>query len=697
MYSVFVQALTRLCRKKTVSEQQFERFGKYLLLEKIATGGMAEVFLARSNGTGGIAKFFAIKRILPQYAEVQEFIDMFKDEAKIAVNLNHSNIVSIHEFGVQNKQFYLVMDYVEGRNLRQILNKMKKSSAQFSIDQIVYMVKEVAAGLDHAHRCLDANTGKPLNITHRDMSPQNIMVSFEGELKVVDFGIAKAESQLENTRAGTLKGKFGYMSPEQAEGQPIDLRTDIFSLGIVLWELLANDRLFTANNELNTLRKIRDCQIPSLRKINPNIHPELERIAQKALARDRNLRYQTAAAFHRDLNRFLNRQYPDFSPHDFSVFIKSIFAEDIMSIRKRLVEYSKIGGSDSAQVDDRTVVTDTQTNSLVLTQTGPQGLSLNEQAVNKPAAPAIPSQESGSKVILDEALLTKESQRKIDVKPQVEYQLEDSESSYHRNTQSRISRYSQVRYQLPKDENPSVRVSTLVIFVVAVIAFYSYLVKYHTATMASVIHATQPVLGPLHAALGVSGSIDRASLAQQRARTAQAQAPASVPEAAPVQPVPAPQPEVAPENATTFAVVSSQPSGAAIYIDGRDTGMITPSRVNIPTGRAFQFQLKRLGYRDFVKNDMTVQQMGSHFTATLREVDYAYLDIDVIPPKNAKLLINGTVAGDRAPYRNVAIPANAQTRIRVEDNSGSWDETIIQLGKNQRKRIILNLHTRMAN
>ena len=212
------------------------------------------------------------------------------------------------------------------------------------------------------------------------MSPQNVMVSFEGEVKIVDFGIAKAESQLENTRAGTLKGKFGYMSPEQADGQPIDLRTDIFSLGICLWELLANDRLFSANNEPQHAEKDSwDCQIPSLRKINPNIHAEIERIAQKALARDRNLRYQTAAAFHRDLNRFLNRQYPDFSPQDFSVFIKSIFAEDIMNLRKRLVDYSRINAADNGQQEEKTNVTQTQTNSFVATDSMKEAVEVGQQ------------------------------------------------------------------------------------------------------------------------------------------------------------------------------------------------------------------------------------------------------------------------------------------------------------------------------
>jgi serine/threonine protein kinase len=321
--------------------QNFERFGKYILLEKLQTGGMAEIYLARRPGAKGVSKFLAIKRILPQFSEQQEFIDMFQDEAKIAINLNHANIVSIHEFGIEQNQLFLAMDYVEGKNLRQILQKLKKSGVAFTTEQIIYIIKEVAHGLDHAHRCIDSNTGKPLNIIHRDMSPQNIMISYEGEVKIVDFGIAKAETQLDNTRAGTLKGKFGYMSPEQADGGQLDSRTDVFALGIILWELLANDRLFVANNEINTLRKVKECQVPSLRKVNPNISQELERIVSKALAKDRNLRYQTAAAFHRELNRFLNKTYPDFSPHDFAVYMKTLFQPEIIEARKKMVEYSK--------------------------------------------------------------------------------------------------------------------------------------------------------------------------------------------------------------------------------------------------------------------------------------------------------------------------------------------------------------------
>jgi serine/threonine-protein kinase len=319
-----------------------ERFGKYLLLEKLASGGMAEVFLAKIMAHTGISKFIAIKRILPQFSENPQFNDMFREEAKIAVNLNHSNIVSIYDFGFENNQLFLVMEFVEGQNLRQVLNHLKKEGKELSLDQIVYIIKEVAAGLDHAHRCLDGASGKPLNITHRDMSPQNVMVSFEGEIKIVDFGIAKAETQLEQTQAGTIKGKFGYMSPEQAEGLAVDPRTDIFSLGIILWEMIAKDRLFLGHNEAATIKKVKDCVIPSLRKLNLDVPAELERICLKALAKDRALRYQTAAAMSRDLNVFLNKHYPEFSAQDFSRFMKSAYHRMYIENRKKLAEYAKI-------------------------------------------------------------------------------------------------------------------------------------------------------------------------------------------------------------------------------------------------------------------------------------------------------------------------------------------------------------------
>ena len=729
----------------------YESFGKYILLEKLATGGMAEVFLARGTGTAGIGKFFAIKRILPQYADSPEFIDMFKDEAKIAINLSHSNIVSIHEFGVEKGQFFLVMDYVEGRNLRQVLNKMKKSALQFSMDQIVFCIKEVAAGLDHAHRCIDGSTGKPLNITHRDMSPQNVMLSFEGEVKIVDFGIAKAESQIETTRAGTLKGKFGYMSPEQAEGQPVDLRTDIFSLGIVAWELLANDRLFVANNEINTLRKIRDCQIPSLRKINPNIHTELERIVQKALARDRNLRYQIGAALHRDLNRFLNRQYPDFSPQDFSVFIKSVFADEILSLRKRLVEYAKVNLTVNLNIstedfNQRSNLISGQTNSLVISSSS-SGAKLNEMVsgkdslsgksiapdtnsgvVVKPDTASISANPTDSKIstqtkehtvppepksgtatgsILDEGALLAEAQREVSIRPKVPVKLETEEVTSPSIPSQTRSMNRHVPRPPPKQKKPA-RMFTFMVFIVLCISLYSYLAKYMTAMMMPVIAVTDSYIHPLHVWIGVDPHTTESSSSEPKQNVTAQPLPPDPPVAAnpPAQPPQVAQPsvETAPTPAppppsrndpqlsgTTGVVVTSNPSGAEILINDKSTGMVTPSRVQVPRGK-FDITIRKPGYQDQSWKEVTRDELGHKLLANLVKVNLAYVDIDVFPPQEAIITVNGKrLPPQNGPIRQMAVPANQPVKIRAETRT-AFDEITVNLPVDKRQQIQLNPH-----
>lgn len=707
---------------------QFETFGKYVLLEKLATGGMAEVFLARGSGAGGIGKFFAIKRILPQYVDSPEFIEMFKDEAKIAINLSHSNIVSIHEFGVEKGQFFLVMDYVEGRNLRQILNKMKKSALQFSIDQIVYIIKEVAAGLDHAHRCIDGTTGKPLNITHRDMSPQNVMVSFEGEVRIVDFGIAKAESQLETTRAGTLKGKFGYMSPEQAEGQQVDLRTDIFSLGIVTWELLANDRLFVANNEINTLRKIRDCQIPSLRKVNPNIHTELERIVQKALARDRNLRYQTGAALHRDLNRFLNRQYPDFSSQDFAVFIKSVFSDEILSLRKRQVEYSKI----NLQVDltipknrdtevTATSLLDKNTDSLVLTQSGTENSVVNfknpeDDSLNTDAGisqsghskvdidemtktirtdSSISTETRASNEVLDDEALEAEARRGITVSNRIK-PMETKVGPAPVSTETKISEPLKTE-ELPglqpglqrrarsvapglmsgkssKEKRQPVRFATFAVFALLCLSVYSYLAKYFPEAMSPVIAMTDPVLGPLHAALGLQkeAEIEPTQVSTENVFR-----------------------DISPEisiNSQSSLTVTSNPSGAEIFVNERNTGLVTPSQVKVNNLQTFTITLRKKGYAEFVKTNVTRETLGSRLDASMQKLNTASLDVEIFPPQEAVLFVNGKpVPLMRGLAREITIPAGQPIKVRAESPSNkTFEEITVTVPVDKRKTVQMN-------
>lgn len=319
---------------------KFQQFGKYTILKKLAGGGMAEIFLACDLGPTGIGRFLAIKKALARFSKNEEFIDMFKNEGKVACNLKHGNIAPIYEFGIESSQLYLSMEYISGRNLRELIRRSILKKTPLEIPHSIYIVKEVAAGLNYAHNAVDSSTGQPLHLIHRDISPQNIMVSFDGEVKIIDFGIAKI-ANTELTKAGNLKGKFGYMSPEQTLGEKLDMRGDIFCLGIILWELLANKRLFKSDNEMATLRKVQTCDIPKLQNINSQVPSDLEKVVLKALSKNKNSRYKTALEFERNLNKVLTRIYPEFDRYDFSGFIKKIYSKDILNERENLKQYSK--------------------------------------------------------------------------------------------------------------------------------------------------------------------------------------------------------------------------------------------------------------------------------------------------------------------------------------------------------------------
>ena len=319
---------------------EIKKFSKFKLLKQIARGGMAEIFLGCSGTVESAHKFVVIKRISLSHSHNKEFNKMFQNEGKIAVNLGHSNIGSIYEFGVEKNQYFICMEYISGRNVRQLVKKLKSQKQKLSAAICAYIIKYVCNGLDYAHNCTDSVTGQPLNIIHRDISPQNIMVSFSGDVKIIDFGIAKIDDS-EATRAGVLKGKFEYMSPEQARGKCLDRQTDIFSLANVLWELLAGKKLFTGSNEIQLLKKIRDCRIPDLKKLNSNVPGKLIDIVNKGLSANKNLRYKTAEEMGNDLSVFLNKTYPDFTHSNFSTFIKELYVEEILEERQNLKLYSQ--------------------------------------------------------------------------------------------------------------------------------------------------------------------------------------------------------------------------------------------------------------------------------------------------------------------------------------------------------------------
>jgi serine/threonine protein kinase/DNA-binding NarL/FixJ family response regulator len=298
-------------------------FGSYELLEPIATGGMAEVYRARMRGMEGFEKIVAIKRILPHLSDNDEFVSMFIDEAKLAAQLQHPNIIHIYDLGRIERSYYIAMEYVDGRDLRSLLRLLEEKGTRLPLGLAILVGARLAAALDYAHRKHDLR-GQALALVHRDISPQNILISYDGEIKLCDFGIAKAASKASHTRAGALKGKLQYMSPEQAWGKDIDHRSDIFSLGLVIYEMATGHKAFAGDSELSVLEQVREPHITMPRDLDPAIPPQVERAIMRALRTDRDERYQTAAELASDLEGFLLAIRPSPSTVEVGTFLAEV-------------------------------------------------------------------------------------------------------------------------------------------------------------------------------------------------------------------------------------------------------------------------------------------------------------------------------------------------------------------------------------
>ena len=314
-----------------MSETLPQTYGKYVLLRRIAMGGMAEIFRAKSLGAEGFEKIIVIKRILPHYTEDQNFVRMFIDEARIASKLQHSNIVQIYDFDQEDDRYYIAMEYVEGCDLKDVYTRGVKAGQPLSPPQVVWIMMEASKGLHYAH--VKEYDGEPLNIVHRDVSPHNLMVSFSGEIKLMDFGIAKATQRSTKTIAGTVKGKCAYMSPEQARGKPLDGRSDLFALGIMAWEMLTQKRLFLAESDFETLSNVLKQEVPRPSSINPDVPKALDDIVLKALAKDREQRHASVEAFGRELTKWFYANVDDLDAVAIKPYVRELFKEDIERLR----------------------------------------------------------------------------------------------------------------------------------------------------------------------------------------------------------------------------------------------------------------------------------------------------------------------------------------------------------------------------
>jgi eukaryotic-like serine/threonine-protein kinase len=316
---------------------------RYRVIERLASGGMAEVFLAESAGIEGFKKQVAIKRVLPHLSEKKRFIAMFLDEARLSASLSHSNVAQVFDIGVGDSAYFIVMEYVDGADLKAVIDFMRRENQRFSVESACFIVAKICEGLTYAHELRGAD-GAELQIVHRDMSPPNVLLTKHGEIKIVDFGLAKATSQLEKSEAGIIKGKFSYLSPEAAQGLEVDARTDIFAVGIILWEMLSGRRLFLGDTDYGTVKLVQAAKIPSLHDENPSIPRELDDVLARALARDPAARYSSARDLGRDLTKLLYKLGRPVSAYDIAELVRGAMAlrkktqPDKASIIDKLIE-----------------------------------------------------------------------------------------------------------------------------------------------------------------------------------------------------------------------------------------------------------------------------------------------------------------------------------------------------------------------
>ena len=318
-----------------IPAQQTYFLGRYRIIDEIGLGGMASVHLARVDGLGGFQRWFAIKRIHAHLVEDETFVNMFLDEANVAARISHPNVATVFELGKHDDTYWIAMEYLHGEPLREVMRRTEEMGATMPPEIACRVIAEAADGLHAAHE-LTGKDGEKLNLIHRDVTPHNLFVTYEGVTKVVDFGIAKFQDRMASTQAGTLKGKLAYMSPEQVQGETIDRRTDIFALGVVLWELTTGQRLFRMDSDLDTLAKVQECNIPAPSTMVRGYPLDLEKILMQALAKNRDERFSTAREFSRALLSLLNRRGLFIANDEVAAYMASIFVDRIAKREEHL-------------------------------------------------------------------------------------------------------------------------------------------------------------------------------------------------------------------------------------------------------------------------------------------------------------------------------------------------------------------------
>jgi serine/threonine protein kinase len=541
--------------KEQTSSFEPKPFGRYVLLEKLAVGGMAEIYKAKTYGVDGFEKQLAIKRILPHCAADTEFIKMLVDEAKLTVLLSHANIVQVYDLGKVGDDYFISMEFINGTNLREVMTRQRDEGQKLSEEVAVYIMSEVCKGLDYAHRKTDSQ-GNPLNIVHRDISPQNILISFEGEVKIVDFGIAKAAMNVSHTMAGILKGKVAYMSPEQALGKPIDHRTDIFSAGVLLYEMLTGDKLFSGETQFEVLNQIRTTRINTL-MLPDHIPGPLKAVLAKSLAYNAKDRYQTAGDFQLDLTKYLYSSYIDFSPRQLASVLTHLFENEM---RRK----------------EAPVTIDEKTRSVMIKQAETENIVVHNPAPGaKVASPA-------------EMAKAAETTGRV--------------PSEQGAPDTAVSGLYAVPTERQKKRPWALIAGAPVLLLLVAYLGYTILSK-HPAPKPTT--TTTPTTNTEEENVVDVGSID----------------------------------------------VDSTPQGAKIFVNGDDTGRVTPTKLaKLTLGEEYQIKLQKENYKDLSRTIAVTSEETIKVQETLTALPKGILEITSSPP-GAKILVNDQDTGLVTPQR----------------------------------------------
>jgi serine/threonine protein kinase len=614
-------------------------FGRYLLLDHLAQGGMAEIFRAWAPSVDGGGRLIVLKCVQPDFGQDVEFLQMFRSEIRVSIGLNHPNIVQLYDFGEVDGRPYIAMELVEGKSLKQLVQQLQQQQTYLPVEFSAYAIEQVAAGLHYAHAYRDRTTGENLNIIHRDISPQNLLIAYTGNVKIIDFGIAKAASNRQNTRAGIIKGKPSYLSPEQISGEVLDGRSDIFCLGTVLWETLTGRKLFAGDSDLAAIRLIDACDkhVKAPSTVNPAVSPELDAITLKALSHNRDKRFATAEEMQRALHRAVYAINPSFDPSDFSAYLHSTFKKDMEREHNEL---------QALNVEARALLLKESLDSIPSMEASASSSFLIE-----------PKDDAGEDATLKSRRMSRPGTMGAESTGSREIAAPDANAiEIQRPSQKKYQTVTATKHTVESDSSGAPRVLLLSVLAVAAVVYLgpSFGLKIPFAGSHSGVHQ-KPNSPP-------NGALNSAQDAPQD--TGQSQAPAQVQ-------VP-PKPVTPPPQAAHIAMVklNLSPSGGPVSVTMNGQVVNPAAPIQVPVGLALTVVIQKDGFKPVTKQVTVTNEGDFQIDATLEPQQFGFLSLRSTPSAKIQMKMNDLSWTAETPMKEAKFPPGVYQIRLVNDLLG---------------------------